>query len=228
MLNDAQIALAGDCPLFGGIPQAELALFLRSAQAASKRLETGEAVIVQGQSHRSICVLLSGAARGEKLTADGRLVIVNEFSPGQSFGDILSGAQETSPVTVKMTASGEIISLPFGSLLSADRPQGARETVLRNLISGYAQRYFALQRRLHLLLSPTLRGKIANYLLSEQKCSGICFTVPHSREEQAQLLGCDRSALSRELSRMKSQGLIAFAGRSFERLDESALKAAAN
>lgn len=224
MPDSNQIDIIANSPLFKGIAAQETARLLRSSRAQKCRLEEGETIVRQGERHSEICIMLSGAAQGEKMTADGRSVIINEFLPGHVFGDMLSGASEESPVNVKMTLSGEIITIPLSGLLDAkDSSAETRERVVRNLINEIAHKYLSLLRRLDIMLCPTLRGKIAYYLLFEGKNTNENFTVPHSREMQAQILGCDRSALSRELSRMQKEGLISFSGKNFKILDQEKL-----
>lgn len=225
MLNKSQKETLCRSSLFRDIPAEETEGFLETVRAFPRSYETGEAIIEQEERQSEICIVLSGAARGEKLTADGRSITVNEFLPGAVFGDMLSGTSEKSPVTVRMTHAGEIIRITFSALINgAEAYSETREQILRNLINEISGKYFTLQKRLDLLLCPTLRGKITNYLLSESKNEEKVFTASHTREEQARLMNCDRSALSRELSRMKAEGIIDYRGRRFEILNRDRLK----
>lgn len=227
MFNHAIMEALRGSPLFRGVAPEEAAGFLTSAGAFPRALEAGAVLVEQGERQSEICIVLSGLAIGEKLTADGRSITVNEFAPGSIFGDMLSGASEKSPVTVRMAREGEVARLSFSALINGGEGfSETRERVLRNLINEISGKYFSLLRRLDMLLCPTLRGKIADYLLKESKNSKKAFSVPHTREEQARLMNCDRSALSRELSRMKAEGLIDFKGSSFQILDMEALKRA--
>lgn len=223
--SDTQIEMLTQSPLFMGLSQESLRRFLANNFVVPSAVKAGQQLVRQGESPADIYIVLDGSAVGERLEPDGRAVIVNEFSAGSVFGDVLSGVQEKSPVTVTMTADGEVLKLPFSSLIVRTGVDPAvQERVLRNLIGEIAEKYLALQRRLELLLCPSLRSKIAAYLLreSEIRCSAE-FELPQSREQQAKILGCDRSALSRELSRMKRDGLIDYQRSIFIILDKTAL-----
>ena len=225
MIKKNQIEIMLRSPLFKGLSEFELQALLKGTGVQPRRLSAGETALEQGQRQSEIFVILSGAARGEKLTADGRSVIVNEFFTGHVFGEVLSGASEESPVSVKMISDGEVLSIPLSAFLTSTEVSApAREAVVRNLISEIAVKYLTLLRRVDMILCPTLRGKIASYLLFEGKNATGGFLVPHTREEQAQLLSCDRSALSRELSRMKREGLLDYKGNWFAVLDYDRLK----
>lgn len=223
-----QIETLENSSLFKGISADGIEKFLASAGVSPRTFEAGTQFVRQGESQSAIHIVLSGRAVGERFEPDGRSVIVNEFHKGEVFGDLLSGTEEKSPVTVLMAEDGEVIKLQFKSLLTcAGADTATQERLLRNLMTQIAGKYFALQRRLDILLCPGLRGKISAYLLGERDKEGSdSFIVPHSREEQSRLLNCDRSALSRELSRMKKEGLIDYDGSRFEIKDASALGAA--
>lgn len=227
VFSDEHISALLRSSLFEGLEYDELKRFVESVGAAYQQCRTGVQLVRQGERRSDIQILLSGAAVGERVEPDGRAVTVNEFSAGDVFGDILSGTEEKSPVTVRMTEDGEIVTLPFSSLVGCvDCDPSAKEKLLRNLISQIAGKYLSLQRRMDILLCTGLRAKICAYLLGEREKRGAdVFIVPHTREEQSRLLNCDRSALSRELSRMKRDGLVDYSDRRFELLDPKAMGA---
>ena len=67
------------------------------------------------------------------------------------------------------------------------------------------------------LAQKTLRDKISYYLTTEaEKQGSLTFTIPYSREDLADYLSANRSALSRELTAMEKDGLLRVKGRKFE------------
>ncbi len=221
-LKEQQLNNLKKSSIFAGLDINDIDKYLKEIKAFPKTVGSGQRLVEQGDLRSDIHIVLSGAARGERLGADGRSVTVNEFTAGGVFGDMLSGAEEHSPVSVTMEREGEILAIPFSAMLTVGEScRQTGEQVLRNLIGEIAKKYFALQRRLDVLLCPTLRGKIAAYLLSLG--AGQQLLSPHSRQQQAGILGCDRSALSRELSRMEKDGLIYFRKGEFEILDRARL-----
>ncbi len=86
-------------------------------------------------------------------------------------------------------------------------------------------KYFALMDRVELLTLKSLRSKICAYLLQYARQVGAdTFSVPHSRASMAEYLGCERSALSRELSRMQKEGLIQTYKSSFKLVDRARIE----
>lgn len=223
--TEEQKAALRSCPLFAGLEEKSILTFLSRAMASPVAAGKDEHVLEQGDRQEGIHIILTGRARGERFTADGRAQTVNEFGPGELFGEILSGADMDSPVTVRMLENGSFLRISLARLISAlGEDSAAGERVLRNLIGQISEKYFHLMNRLEMILCPTLRGKIASYLLKHKKTDSNKVTVPHSREEQAAYLNCDRSALSRELSRLKKENIIDYSGKSFTILDIDKLK----
>ncbi len=221
MLDKFQMEAVKSSPLFKGLEEKCIEGFLKEVRAFPLRVTKNEILIEQGERRSSIHIVLSGKAVGEMLGSEGRRTIINEFSPGSVFGDMLSGGVKKSPVAVRMLDEGTVLRIPFSSLLTQNQAcANTRETVLRNLFNEISAKYFILMRRVNLLLCHTLRGKIALYLLEQAELAGsYSFVSPHTREQQAELLCCDRSALSRELSKLRQEGVIDFSGGKFSIID---------
>ena len=76
----------------------------------------------------------------------------------------------------------------------------------------------------YLLILKSLRSKLCAYLLGQAKAAGAdTFSIPFSRAGLAEYLNCERSALCREISRMRAEGLIETYKNSFKILDRAAL-----
>ena len=80
---------------------------------------------------------------------------------------------------------------------------------------------------MELICCKSLRGRICMWLLEQREaCGADTFSTPMNRTELAAYLHCDRSALSRELSRMQEEGLIELFRGSFKLPDPDQLRAA--
>ena len=99
--------------------------------------------------------------------------------------------------------------------------------LLQNWLETISDKYFALDRRLELICCKSLRGRICMWLLEQrERCGADTFSTAMTRTELAAFLNCDRSALSRELSRMQEEGLIELFRGSFKLPDPERLHAA--
>ena len=85
-----------------------------------------------------------------------------------------------------------------------------------NLLRESAQKFWQMRRRVTYLSEPSLRRRVLLYLQDCRSRQGSdCFRLSLSREEMAAYLAVNRSALSRELSRLQQEGLIEFYRNSF-------------
>ena len=86
----------------------------------------------------------------------------------------------------------------------------------RNLLAETASKFWGLRQRVAYLTEPQLRRRILLFLRDRRETAGSdYFRVPYSRQEMAEVLGVNRSALSRELGRMQREGLLEFYRSSF-------------
>lgn len=211
--------------LFAGMDAAGIERLLGCIGASALSRPAGGLFVLQGDAHSDISVVVAGNAVGERLLADGSAVTVGEFDPGDVFGDVLSGSSVASIVSVVAKADCTVVRFAFDDILSCcvdSREQQIQ--LLRNLINAIADKYFALSERVSVLVQGSLRGKVAAYLVQRAKAAASDdFYLPHNREEMARFLGCERSALSRALSRMAADGLIEYDRNRFVLRDRQAL-----
>ncbi len=223
-LTRESAAAAARAALFNGAQESAAISLLYAAGGRERAYADGEVILRQGDENRNIYILIAGAAAGEHLTADGRAVTVNEMAAGDVFGDVLSGSGARSPVEVVARGGALAVRFPLAGIFApCDDCRGAQEVLLRNLIAAISEKYFELNRRVSILLKSSLRARAAAYLL-RYAGGEDWFSVPHTREEQSRYLGCDRSALSRELSRMRREGLIDYRQKRFRVTDMPAVR----
>lgn len=208
------------CGLFGGIGEPERLLdCLRGEEA---RYDKNEIIWQMGDSVRSCGVILSGAVRAESVNAAGEHDLMAYHGPGALVGDVLMATPGgVSPVYLIAAEPVTVLFLPYERIMGGCSRCCPDHLRLReNLISEIAQKFWQQRRRIAYLSTGSLRGRIAMYLLDRGKDT---FSLTGTREDLAAYLCANRSALSRELSRMKSDGLIDFYRDSFRILDRARL-----
>jgi CRP-like cAMP-binding protein len=151
------------------------------------------------------------------------VIILTLLEPGGEFGVLVAARTgSTSPVTVQAQDDVSVLFLPFQRLVSpCGRGCGSHETLLRNYIGVLADKGLELHERINCLLRPSAREKILVYLhrVSHEQGSQT-ISLPFNRNEMASYLNIERSALSRELSAMKRDGLIEYHRNTFRVLPE--------
>lgn len=192
-----------------------------------RRYRKGEILLLAGYSNREVGIVLEGRITAVKNTPDGASVTITEMGPGGLFGDVLSGSREKSPVTVLAATACMAVYLPYSKIIHpCASAHNSHYQLLQNLIATISSKYFALDRRVELLICKSLRARISIWLLDEAEQRGSdTFSVALTRSGLADYLNCDRSALSRELGRMQREGLIETYRGSFKILDRVRLRA---
>ena len=211
------------CPLFRDIPAAELRPLLAALAPTVRPYARGGVLLLAGYENHNVGMVLAGLLEAAKTAPDGTRLTVTHIGPGGIFGDVLSGSgTQKSPVTVTAAAASRVLWLPFDRLMDAPgAPQQAHRRLLRNFIALTADKYFALERRVGLLTLHRLRDRVLQYLRTEaQPGPDGSVVTPFTREALAAYLGCERTALCREFSRLRAEGLLKTEGRCFWLLED--------
>jgi CRP-like cAMP-binding protein len=81
--------------------------------------------------------------------------------------------------------------------------------MMKNLLQGMAQKNMVLSRKIRYMSQKTTKEKLMAYLSDQAKQQGSTeFVIPYDRQTLADYLGVERSAMSAEISKLKSSGLI--------------------
>ena len=197
--------------LFDGISDNEIISLLRCLDARVRTYNRGEYVIHEGDVLSSMFILLSGTVHIQRDDYWGRHNIISKIAPGEVFGEAYTG-DEVMLSDAVATEDASVMSLSKrGILFPCSSSCAFHGILIRNLYSLLASRNRNLVRKIGYLSKPTIREKVLSYLSDEAKRAGTgSFTIPFSREQLASYLSVDRSALSRELSKLKAEGIIDF------------------
>lgn len=197
--------------LFNGLSKDEISTLSSCIDARVKKYRKNEIVISEGDSIDSIGAVLKGSVQVSRADIDGNRLVMASLLQYDLFAETyaLSKISE-SPVMVSATEDSIILWLNVTRLLTTCSSACIfHRRLIQNIIELLANKNFYLSRKLDILSKKTLRDKILQLLYSystNHKSKRI--TLPYNRLAMADYLGVDRSALSRELSKMKADGLI--------------------
>ncbi len=196
-------------PLFTGFTPAGLNTLLQYLKPQIRLYQKGSVALLAGDDTAQIGFVLTGKLNAEKATAAGDMQQFSKLLPGGVFGDVLAGTRQKSPVTITAQENSSVLFLPVAPVLNPQKGAPPELTqFLQNMVANTGKKYFALAQRAEIMALPNLRAKIAEYLLLQAAENGRTFTVPFGRAGLAQYLNCERSALSREIAKMRKEGLI--------------------
>lgn len=214
--------------LFAGFDEAEAQTLLARLPHHTQTYAKGEALLLAGYEYDELGIVLEGAIEAVKTGPDGSQFPFSRIGAGGVFGDIMATGQAKSPVTVSAIQPTTALWLSARGLFGP-QPQHTKlfSRLLANLAGFIATKYFALDRRIDYLILPSIRKRAAAYLLEAGKTTpdGEYFTIPYTKTQLAAYLGCERSALARELARMRDDGLLITSRSNFAIPSRAGLKA---
>lgn len=194
--------------LFAGISEEELAGLYNVLQPELRVYTKDNIVINEGDAAKQIGFVISGRIAARKLTDSGQGHILAVHEAGNDFGlDATFSTHRISPLTFTAETDCTALFISMSSIFDPLNVISIRIMLNANRIM--ADKCLRLLDKTEVLSKRSLRERIMAYLHIMQKNSGSnSFNINMSREQLAQYLCVNRSALSRELGRMQNDGLI--------------------
>jgi len=215
-------------PLFTGIEGDDLKRMLGCLGPIVRTLGEGELALSAGDAVKSVGVVLRGCVRGVRIGADGKEALIARIGEGQIYGEILACTDgRASPVSVYAEKKSVVMLIDFERLVGVCPSACVNHTALiRNMLRVISRQYFDLHDNIGYLMRKGMRARLSAYLYDQSGRGAVPqFDLPLSRSALADYLGVDRSAMSRELGRMKRDGIIDCYRSSFKILDVDRLRA---
>ena len=205
--------------LFRGMDEAELAAALSALSAKEKTYEKDETILYAGNVSEHMGLVLEGSVTIESNDVWGNRTILSHIEKGGTFAETYA-LLEDEPMLVDVIANekSNILFLRIGSLnLLQQDISPWRVKLIGNLLRISSQKNLHLSGRSFHTAPKSIRGRVMAYLnsVSLQK-NKIDFDIPFDRQQFADYLNVERSALSRELSNMQQDGLIIVRRNHFE------------
>lgn len=204
--------------LFHGINRDELELLLKNTEAREKSFLQGDVVFHAGKPVSRIGLMTEGSVNLLKYDAWGNDRILDNVGTGEVFGETYA-CLRTEPLMVNVIAATDcrILFLDIRKILDGVRLSGPEVQLAGNLLTVLAAKNLNLSRKIDMITPRRLRERILEYLSWQSVSQGKrSFTIPFDRQQMADYLSVDRSALSAELSRMQKEGLIRFRKNHFQ------------
>ncbi|MEQ2456805.1 Crp/Fnr family transcriptional regulator [Flavonifractor hominis] len=207
--------------LFRGVTPEEAQAMLSCLASRRQSFAKGQAIYRTGDTVTALGVVLSGRVLIESCDLWGNVTVLDSVGPGQIFAETYA-CTPTEPLMVDVVAAepSEALFLEVERVLHACPNTCAHHSrLVRNLLTLSAQKNLNLSRKIFHTSPKTIRGRLLSYL-SEQavRSGGRSFTIPFDRQQLADYLNVERSALSGELGRMQREGLLRTRRNHFELL----------
>ena len=198
-------------PLFSGIKTEDLKAMLGCIGYHIGTFKKGDIVAFEEENIRHIGILLSGAVDMVKEDLWGNKTMLVRMRKDELFGETFAcGEDNLSVVTFVVSEDAKILFMPFDRVMhSCTMACVFHHRLIENMVHIIANKNRDLMRKVEVVSKRTIREKILAYLsIQAQAQESRYFEIPLGRVELAEYLCVDRSALTRELVKMKEDGLI--------------------
>ncbi len=205
--------------MFQGIQSGDISAIIQCLQCSTETYAKGSYLYLAELTKPRMGILLSGKAKIIKETYAGESMMIAALEPGDLFGETFACVGlETAPVSI--LALDDSSAMFFDVQRLTHTCQAAcpfHQQIIANLLTILAAKNMALNKKMSYITNKTIRGKLQAYLYDQaDQARSHQFTIPFNRNELADYLCIDRSAMSRELSKMQEEGLLTYHKNSFK------------
>jgi len=197
--------------LFEGIEPHELKSLISCLGAKYRSYEKNETVLLAGSHVEQIGIVLTGSVQVIKEDLIGNRTIIGNVGEYELFAEVFACASvNVIPITVIASEDCTIMWIGFHKIVATCPSSCVFHTkLIENMMKILARKNMLLNQKIDCLSKRSIRDKLITYLISQaDRQKSLIFSIPFSRNELADYLCVDRSAMSRELGKMRDEGLL--------------------
>lgn len=207
--------------LFNDIQKKDLDSLLQCLSAKKVSFHAGETIFKEGDSAKYVGVILSGEVQIVKDDFYGNRNIVASAGNRQLFAESFACANvKTLPVNIIAKEDCDIMLIDYNRIITTC-PNSClfHSKLIFNMMKILATKNVELNQKIELASKRTTREKLITYLSTQaKKADSDTFIIPFNRQELADFLFVDRSAMSNELCKLRDEGVIEFNKNQFKLL----------
>lgn len=208
--NITDVFAASDCILFNKMNENEIDEALKFFSARKTNYDKDTVIFHAGEKTKILGIVLSGSVTVESNDLWGNRTILTIIKKSGIFAETYALLNETLLVDAVANEKSEIILLNVGSLSRfIDFEKTWINKFVLNLLSACARKNLILSAKNFDTSAKSIRKRVMSYLNSESiKKQNRSFDIPFNRQQLADYLNVERTALSKELGKMKRENLI--------------------
>ena len=196
-------------PLFRGLTPAEWDALAQSGQLRTKTFSRHEIIFHAGSRIHEVGVVLRGCVHIEYLDLWGTKTILSSIPAGQVFAETYAFCGDAMLVDAVAAEDCEVRFVNAAAFSGGS--SAGQDKLLHNLLAVSMRKNLSLSQRIFCTTPKTVRGRLLTYFSAQTAaCGRLEFDIPFNRQQLADYLNLDRSALSKELCRMRDEGLLQF------------------
>lgn len=213
------IDILGETELFKDIAKEDIGAILSCLSAQLREYGEGQVIYSEGERIENVAIILKGRVELIRENYDGNINIISKLEKGDIFGESFAfGKIESLPISVYSEGESQILFINYKKIVNTcSTACEFHNSLIFNMLHILARKNIGLNEKNLFLGEKTIRKKLLSYLASQARKRGKKeFHIGFDRQGLADYLSVNRSAMSRELSKMQDQGLIEYRGNYFK------------
>lgn len=199
--------------IFRGIEGQEIEPMLKCLSATTSTYKKQEFILRNGDYATNVGMILAGSATIIQEDFWGNRNIITKICPSQLFAETYA-CNQGIPLHISVIASepATVLYLDVNRVLTTCSSSCQfHNRLIRNLVSSLAQKNLLMNEKMLHMAQRTTREKLLSYLSAEAIEQGSSsFEIPYNRQQLADYLSVDRSAMSNELSKLQKEGTLTY------------------
>ena len=212
-MKNINIEILKQTEVFQDMKTADIEAILSCMAANTKKYAKDSFVLNFGDMITSLGIVLSGQVNVIMEDYWGNRNIITMIKEGMTFAESYACAENVPlRVSVQAAEDTEVLWMDVKKILTVCSSSCAfHNSLIRNLVTLLATKNLIMNNKLTFLTQRSTREKLLAYLYSQSKSRGSnAFSIPFDRQQLADFLSVDRSAMSNELSKLRNEGILEF------------------
>ncbi len=210
--------------IFAGVSEEDIFSMLSCLDARLCIYKKGAYVLRQGERISDLMVLVDGTLHIQRDDYWGNRSILEQIAAGEMFGEAYLSPESDVLLNDVIAVENSAVMLFNGKKLLTTCPSACRfhSRIVQNIFFAVSEKNRKLVQKLGHMSRRSTREKLLSYLSEEAVRQGSPrFSIPFNRQQLADFLSVDRSAMSNELGKLRDAGFLKFDKNYFELVKES-------
>ena len=203
--------------LLNSLPANLLEGWIHSGKIVLQGFQPGQIIHLDGDHCRGMEIILSGRVSVERIDESGNLMIINQFGPDDMIGgNLVFSRNPRYPMTIIAKTSSTLVVLEKSLIFElCSRYPG----FLEQFLVAISDNAMMLGDKIKYHIQRSLRESLTSYLKNMAMIQGSNrIQLPVTKKELSEQIGVQRTSLSRELQKMKQEGLVEYDARTIRLL----------
>ena len=199
--------------LFSGVEDKDILAMANCLDTQIKSYKKGDYIFRQGDVLDCLCIVLDGCVHIQSDDYWGNRTIISEINVAEMFSEAYAVYGSTKALSDAVAIKDSVVAFFNVDRIMTVCSNGCKfhSMVTKNLLISLTHKNRMLIQKLTHITKRSTREKLLSYLSSQSKINNSnSFSIPFNRQQLADYLSVDRSAMSNELCKMRDEGLIEF------------------